>query len=143
MTKTAEVKKNKLVLVVSKGTLDGLYPPFILATTAAAQGMEVHMYFTFGGMRLLTQSMAGSLDVSKDLDLSKEELMSLLKKGGMPTIQEILDRARQMGVKIHACSSTMKLFGTGEQDIAKYDDIIGASAYLDLASDPNAITLFT
>ena len=46
-------------IIVTKGTLDWAYPPFILATTAAAMGLEVTMFFTFYGLNLL----------KKDLDL--------------------------------------------------------------------------
>jgi peroxiredoxin family protein len=136
-------KRNKLVIVVSRGTMDGLYPPLILATTGAAQGMEVHLYFTFGGMKLLTKSTADALDVSKDLGLSKEQLQDLLSKGKMPTVRQMLQSARQSGVKVHACSPTMGLFGATKEDlIPEYDDVIGASTFLELASDPETITLF-
>ena len=136
-------KKNKLVIVVSRGTVDGLYPPLILATTAVAQGMDVHLYFTFGGMKLLTKSTADALYVSKDLGLSKDQLQGLLAKGGMPTVRQMLQGAREAGVKVHACSPTMNLFGASKQDlIPEHDDIIGAATYLELASDPDAITLF-
>ncbi len=138
-----EKKRNKLVIVVSKGTVDGLYPPFILATTAAAQGIEAHLYFTFGGMKLLTKQTSDQLPTSADLGLTKDQLTGLLTKGGMPSVQDFLKRAKQLGVKIHACSPTMNLFGTGKDDLVpEVDDIIGASTYLDLASDPDAITLF-
>ena len=40
-------------LIVTKGTLDWGYPPFILATTAAAMGLNVTMFFTFYGLSLL------------------------------------------------------------------------------------------
>ena len=40
-------------LIVTKGSLDWGYPPFILATTAAAMGIPVTMFFTFYGLRLL------------------------------------------------------------------------------------------
>lgn len=136
-------KKNKLVIVVSRGTIDGLYPPLILATTGAAQGMDVHLYFTFGGMKLLTKQSADQLTTSADLGLSKEQLQGLLQKGGMPTVRDMLGRAKEMGVKIHACSPTMSVFGSGQEDlIPEVSDIIGASTYLDLASDPDAVTLF-
>ncbi|MBM3898035.1 MAG: peroxiredoxin family protein [Thaumarchaeota archaeon] len=138
-----QAKKNKLVIVVSKGTVDGLYPPLILATTGAAQGMQVHLYFTFGGMKLLAKQTADNLVTSADLGLKTEELQALLKKGGMPTVKDMLKRARDMGVKIHACSPTMGVFGTTkDQLLEEVDDIIGASTYLDYASDPDAITLF-
>lgn len=141
--KEPPAKKNKLVIVVSKGTIDALYPPLILATTGAAQGMEVHLYFTFGGMKLLTKETSDHLSTSVDLGLKTEELQALLQKGGMPTVKDMLKRAREMGVKIHACSPTMGVFGTTKASLLEeVHDIIGASTYLDYASDPDAITLF-
>jgi peroxiredoxin family protein len=103
-------KKNKLVMVASRGTTDGLYPALILATTSAIEGMETHIYFTFGGMKLLTKDFADSITPSVDLGLSKEQLMKLLSRGGMPTLEDMLKQAKESGVKIHACSPTMGLF---------------------------------
>lgn len=136
-------KRNKLVMVASRGTADGLYPALILATTAAIEGMETHIYFTFGGMKLLTKEAADSITPSVDLGVSKDELTQLLSKGGMPSLGDMLKQAKESGVKIHACSPTMGLFGTKKEDlVGVVDDIIGASGFLDLASDPDAVTLF-
>ena len=44
-------------LIVTKGTLDWAYPPFILATTAAAMGLNVTMFFTFYGLPLLLKNL--------------------------------------------------------------------------------------
>ncbi len=117
MQKTAEMPKatqakEKLLLVVSKGTMDGLYPALILATTAAAQQWaSVDMYFTFGGMKLLTKGMAESIKPSVDFGLSKDELTALLAKGGMPSLLDMLKGAKDAGVHIYACSPTMGLYG--------------------------------
>jgi len=46
-------ERRKLALIASKGTLDWAYPPFILASTAAALGWEVQIFFTFYGLLLL------------------------------------------------------------------------------------------
>ncbi len=137
-------KRKRLLIVASKGTADALYPVLILATTAASQNMAVDLYFTFGGMKLLTKGMTETIKPSVDLGLSQEELYNLLKKGGMPTLQEMLKMAREMGVKIHACSPTMSLFGLTEKDLSEgvFDDVIGAATFLEMASDPNAIVLF-
>lgn len=43
----------KLVIIVSKGTFDMAYPPLMLASTAAALGMEAYLFFTFWGMQLV------------------------------------------------------------------------------------------
>ncbi len=137
------IPKEKLVMVISRGTMDSAYPALILATTAAAQGMEVYLYFTFGGMKLLTQGEDEKVDTSKDLGLSKEELKVLLAKGGMPTVNQMLKMAVDSGVHINACSPTMQLFGTTKENlILPGIDVVGAATFLEWASDPKAITLF-
>ena len=45
--------QRKLTIIATKGTMDWAYPPFILASTAAALGMEVSIFFTFYGLGLL------------------------------------------------------------------------------------------
>jgi peroxiredoxin family protein len=60
----------KLGIIASKGTLDWAYPPFILASTAAALGYETQVFFTFYGLQLL----------KKNLDLK----VSPLGNPGMP-----------------------------------------------------------
>ena len=47
----------KMALIASKGTLDWAYPPFILASTAAAMEMEVAVFFTFYGLTLLKKDI--------------------------------------------------------------------------------------
>src|SRR6516165_11835468 len=47
----------RMSMIVTKGTLDWAYPPFILATTAAAMGLDVTMFFTFYGLGLLKKKL--------------------------------------------------------------------------------------
>lgn len=63
--------QKKLAIIATKGTLDWAYPPFILASTAAALGYEVTVFFTFYGLQL----------VRKDLSVLK---VSPLGNPGMP-----------------------------------------------------------
>ena len=46
-----------MTIIVTKGSLDLAYPPFILATTAAAMGVDVTMFFTFYGLPLLLKNL--------------------------------------------------------------------------------------
>ena len=48
-----EPRQKKMAVIASKGTLDMAYPPFILATTAAALGWEVQIFFTFYGLQII------------------------------------------------------------------------------------------
>ena len=140
---TNQEKKNKLVMVVSKGTADALYPAMILATTGVAEGMEVHLYFTFGGMKLLTKGIADTIVPSLDLGLPADQLKTLLSKGRMPSLSDMLKMSIDSGVKIHACSPTMNLFGTKKEELVNDQiDVIGAAQFLELASDSEALTLF-
>src|SRR5512137_394719 len=54
----------RMSIIVTKGSLDWAYPPFILSTTAAAMGLDVTLFFTFYGLPLLL----------KDLDLKMTPL---------------------------------------------------------------------
>ena len=64
--KLAEIEANKtpsMAIIVTKGTLDWAYPPFILASTGAALGWDVSLFFTFYGLELLKKDLS-SLKVS-------------------------------------------------------------------------------
>ena len=51
--------EKKLAIIATKGTLDWAYPPFILASTAAALGYETQIFFTFYGLQLVRKDVSG------------------------------------------------------------------------------------
>jgi len=65
------MSEKKLAIIATKGTLDWAYPPFILASTAAALGYDTEIFFTFYGLQL----------VRKDVSVLK---VSPLGNPGMP-----------------------------------------------------------
>jgi peroxiredoxin family protein len=52
------VEQKKLAIIATRGTLDWAYPPFILASTAAALGYEVQIFYTFYGLQLLRKDVS-------------------------------------------------------------------------------------
>ena len=59
--KLEELKASKtpsMTIIATKGTLDWAYPPFILASTAAALGWDVSIFFTFYGLNLLKKDVS-------------------------------------------------------------------------------------
>lgn len=154
-----EEKKKKLLIVCSKGTLDMAFPPFMMATTAGAMGWEAHLYFTFWGMDIITKSKTNNLKVSPVgnpsmplpnivgvipgmTGMATKMMKDQMKKSNMPTLRDLINMAKQVGVKFHACSSTMELNGVTKDDlIQEVDDVIGAATYLSLAEDAE-VTLF-
>lgn len=58
MSEENDIKTRRLALISSRGTLDWAYPPFILASAAAAMGWEVGIFFTFYGLPLLKKDLS-------------------------------------------------------------------------------------
>ena len=147
----------RLVIVLTKATLDEAYPAFILGTTAAASGMQVDIYFTFWGIKLLDKRTAKKtklpsignpglgipniLGVLPGMTAIATAMMKWKIKKYWPTLPEMMEQAREMGVGLHACSPTMGLMGLKEKDLIPCVDIVGASAFLGWATD-NAVTIF-
>jgi peroxiredoxin family protein len=154
-----QLKRNKLVIICSKGSLDMAYPPLMLATTAAAMGMQVDLYFTFWGMNMISKKNIDSMKVSPVgnaalpipnilgmipgmSSMMTSMMQKRMQKIKVPSVREMIATAKESGVKFHACSNTMEIMGFKKEDlIPEVDDVIGAATYLDLASE-DAITLF-
>lgn len=58
LARRREQSPGTMVLIATRGTLDWAYPPFILATTAAALGWNVSVFFTFYGLQLLRKDIS-------------------------------------------------------------------------------------
>jgi len=154
----AEVKK-KILIICTKGTLDMAFPPFMLASTAGAMDWEAHLYFTFWGMDIITKGKSENLKISPVgnpsmplpniigvlpgmTSVATSMMKGRMEKSNMPTLQSLIEMAKQMGVQFHACTTTMKMMGITKDDlIPEVDDLIGAATYLDMAADAD-VTLF-
>ena len=159
----ATAKANKLVIFTWGGDLDKVWPTLILATTAAAMGMQTTVFFTFWGLFPLVRN-----DVRLTGDNWMQKAMSLLHRGGTQHLrlsqlnfagagpammrklaadhqvaspQELLELARDMGVRLIPCQMTMDLLGLTRDDmIDGLEEPAGAATALAEAQD--AITLF-
>jgi peroxiredoxin family protein len=139
----AEKERKKLVILAHGGTLDRLYTAFILASAAAAMGMETLIYFTFWGLQMLVKGAMEKAGLPATYKYLEEPLKKKLDEMGYPTPYEMLKRLKTTGmVKIYACSPTMEMFGIKKEDlIPEVDQIAGAATFLDLASKAET-TLF-
>jgi peroxiredoxin family protein len=135
-------KKKKLAIIVHSGTLDRLYCAFILGSTATALDMETHLYFTFWGLNVLVKGGLEKAGLPVTYKHMEEKMKKKLQQMKYPTLYEMLKRMKASGLlKIYACSPTMEMFDVKKEDlIPEVDEIAGAAAFLDLASDAD-ITL--
>ncbi len=150
--------QQKFCVILSKATLDMVYPAFMLATTATTMGYESHVFFTFWGLQVLDKKKVASLKVSPVGNpgmpmpnilgmlpgmtaMATSMLSGKMKKVKMPSIPEMISNAKDLGVKLHACSTTMDVMGVPKENlIPEVDDIIGAATFLQISS--GAQTLF-
>ena len=130
-------EKKKIALVIHSGTVDKLLCAFTLGSTAAAMDMEVHLYFTFWGLNMLKKGAMEKAELSATHKHLEDMLKTKLEEMKYPTPYQMLKRMKESGnVKIYACSPTMEMFGiTKETLIPEVDQIAGAAAFLDIASD--------
>ncbi len=153
-------RPRRLALVASKGTLDAAYPPLILATTAASLGWDVGIFFTFYGLDILHRKKHKRLKVpplaNPAMPLSVPNLVGALpgmtgvatalmrrwmKRARLPDVSTFLDMARESGVRLYACSTTMGVMGIAREDLIPDAEIAGATAFLDFAADAD-VSLF-
>ncbi|MEM0348647.1 MAG: DsrE/DsrF/DrsH-like family protein [Candidatus Caldarchaeum sp.] len=148
---------SKLCIILSKGTLDMAYPALMLANAAAVMGYEVHIFFTFWGMNVIDKRKIDSLKVSSVGNpalpmpnllgalpgmtaLVTKMLKNKMAKQRVPSIRELIKTAKEAGVKLHACSTTMDVMGLKKEDfIPEVDDIVGAASFIQMSEGGQVI----
>lgn len=138
-TADEDTSMEKMVIIAASGELDKAWPVMLLSTTAAAYGMDVTIFFTFWGLTIIKNPDAGVTG-----DDWRQKMLGAFKKGspeklGLSTmnfggmgakmmkgladdnnvasVQELLELARDMGVKLWPCQMTMDLMGLTDDDL--------------------------
>ena len=140
--------EKKVALIASRGTLDWAYPPFILASTAAALDMTCWMFFTFYGLTLLKKKIEAKVAphtnpaMPMKMPFGPKSLMKkTFKKKGVATIEELREICLESGVKLIGCQMTMDVFGFSEDDFVEGVEIGGAATFMEFACEAD-IQLF-
>ena len=154
-----------MAIIATKGTLDWGYPPFILSSTAAALGYEVHIFFTFYGLQLLKKkinvsvSPLGNPGMPMPMGMDKwfpiigmaipgmQSMMTMMMKSkmkskGVASLEELRDLCLESDVKMIGCQMTVDLFDMSSSEFIDGIDYCGAATFLEFAGDAD-ITLFT
>lgn len=159
-----EETKNGTTMVVFDGDLDKAIASFIIATGAAAMGKNVTMFSTFWGLNVLRKDnvISGSDKTMMEKMFGKmmprgpEKLaMSKMNFGGMgpkmmkkmmknhnvSSLKEMIEMARDLDVKMVACTMSMDVMGLKEEELIDGLDHAGVASYLADAEESN-INLF-
>jgi peroxiredoxin family protein len=140
-----------VALIVFSGDLDRVLAAFVIATGAAALGQEVSMFFTFWGLGVLKKesNLAGkglfekmmtimSPSTSTQLPVSKmnyfgvgaKMLRQMMKDNNVSSLEEMIDMAREMGVKMLACEMSKDVMGIQDEELMDGLEPAGVAAFL-------------
>ena len=151
----------KMAIIATKGTLDMAYPPFILASTAAALGYDVQVFFTFYGLQLLKKDLSDvkisplanpampmpvPMPVFVQMLPGMESMATMmmkdkLKKKGVASLEELRSLCQEADVKFIACQMTVDLFEFEKSDFIDGIEYGGAATFMEFAGETD-ICLF-
>ncbi len=157
-------EQKKLAIIATKGTLDWAYPPFILASTAAALDYEVKIFFTFYGLQLLKKDLTlkisplGNPGMPMPMGMDKwfptlgtalpgmEAIMTMMmkskmKKKGVASIEQLRDICLECDVTMIGCDMTVDLFDMKRDDFIDGIESGGAATFFEFAGEAD-ITLY-
>ena len=145
----------KMAIIATKGALDMAYPPLILASTAAALGWEVQVFFTFYGLQLLRKDLHGIAisplaNPAMPMPVPMPVVVSMLpgmeamatsmmkakmRKKGVASLEELRAACLESDVKFIACQMTVDLFEFEKTDFIEGIEFGGAATFLKFAGD--------
>lgn len=160
-------ERKKLALVASKGGLDEVYPILIMASTAAALGWDCRVFCTFYGLDLVNKKRQKHLKVSavgnaaspppvNGVEMRVPTIIGMLpgmnsvatwmmkkwmKDSNIPDFETMYDMCVESGVQFYACATTLGVMNVNMDDIVENASCLGATAFLDFASEAD-IALF-
>ncbi len=150
--------EKKLAIIATKGSLDWAYPPFILASTAAALGYETQIFFTFYGLQLLKKKLAlevtplGNPGMPMPMGMDKwfpvlglavpgmQGMMTAMmkqkmKSKGVASVDELRELCQEAEVKLIACQMTVDLFDMDQSEFIDDVEYAGAAAFFEFAGE--------
>ena len=159
-------KEDRLTIAVLSGDLERALAAFMLATTGVSMGMKVSMFFTFWGLNIIKKNEGGikskglvrkmlnlmNRGGSKRLKLSRFDMLGmgtwmmkgLMKDTNMPSVDDFIIMAKDMGVELVGCTTTCGVMGIAPEEEtfrSEVDTLSGAAYFLNLARK-SKVTLF-
>lgn len=142
----------KVSIIVSKGSLEGIYPALIMANGARMEGIEANVFFTFFGMDAINKARHEAIKVATVGNpglhvmtwlggmpgmsaLVTKQMMKQMEKLDIPPIPEFLELISDSGGKLYACKASVEMFGLTKEDfIPQVEDIITVGDFYQMAA---------
>lgn len=141
----------KVSIIVSKGSLEGIYPALILANGARMEGIDANVFFTFFGMDAINKARHEHIKVATvgnpGLHLATwlggfpgmssivtSQMSKAMEKLDIPPIPEFIEMLADSGAKLYACKATVDMFDLKRSDfIDQLEGIITVGDFYQMA----------
>ncbi len=145
-------KIKKISIVVSKGSLEGVYPGLIMANGARMEGIEVNVFFTFFGMDAITKSKMNNIKVATVgnpamgiptligaipgmSSFATNKMKKKMEELDIPPVPEFIEMISDAGGKLYACLATVEMFNLKKEDFCEeLDGILTVGDFYKLAA---------
>jgi peroxiredoxin family protein len=142
----------KVAIVVSKGSLEGIYPGLIMANGARMEGIEANVFFTFFGLDAIRRDRVDRIKVATvgnpgmhiptivgaipGMSAAATWMMKRqMEKLDIPPIREFVELISDSGAGLYACEATVDMFGlTMEDFLSQVDGILTVGEFYELAA---------
>ena len=142
----------KVSIIVSKGSLEGVYPALIMANGARAEGIDANLFFTFFGLDAIHAKrlehikvaavgnpgmhMASLIGVLPGMSaIATRMIERKMDQIDIPGLPEFMEMIADTGCGIYACKASVDLFGFAKDDfIAQVQDIITVGEFYEKAA---------
>jgi len=157
-TAPAEPKTiEKVSIVISKGSLEGIYPGLIMANGARMEGIDADLFFTFFGLDAIRNNRQGKIKVATVGNpgmhmptllgalpgfsaLATKMMQRQMEKLDIPPIPEFVELIADSGANLYACKASVDMFGLTMQDfVPQVRDIISVGEFYALAGEGQII----
>ena len=142
----------KVSIVISKGSLEGIYPGLIMANGARMEGIEADLFFTFFGLDAIRRDRYEKIKVATVGNpgmhlptligaipgfsaLATRMMKRQMEEIDIPPIPEFIELVTDSGARLYACKATVDMFGLSMDDfVPQVDDIISVGEFYEKAA---------
>jgi peroxiredoxin family protein len=142
----------KVAIVVSKGSLEGIYPALIMANGARMEGIEADLFFTFFGLDAIRKDRYAKIKVATVGNpglhmptllgalpgfsaLATKMMQRQMERIDIPPIPEFIELVADSGAQLYACKASVDMFGlTMEDFVPQVEDIISVGEFYEKAA---------
>ena len=157
MSENGAAPIEKVSIIISKGSLEGVYPGLIMANGASMEGIEASLFFTFFGLETVIDKRMDKIKVATvgnpamhmptilgaipgmsafATSMMKKEIEKL----DIPPIREFVEMIHDTGVKMYGCKATVEMFHLSEKDFCpQVDEIISVGEFYEKSAGAQII----